>query len=126
MKYKIDTSVELNDKQKKEILELERAYETQKSKHLFAIGYFLKSYVESCIVIPKYLSKDKYNTPMPFDNVRVTNHSDMDSDLFNMMSYIIETMIENQLDKDCVKDMFQSLLDLSFHEDEDNFESELL
>ena len=83
----------------------------------------IKSYVRSCIVIPKYLSKTPYNTSLRNDKVRVIDHSDFESDLFTMMTYVVEEMQNNSLDRECVNEMFQHLLDLSF-EDEDEDDDE--
>ena len=88
----------------------------------------IKSYVRSCIVIPKYLSKTPYNTSLRNDQVRVIDHCDFESDLFTMMTYVVEEMQNNSLNRECTKDMFQHLLDLSF-EDEDeerNIEDNLI
>jgi len=86
----------------------------------------IKSYVRSCIVIPKYLSKTPYNTSLRNDNVRVIDHSNFESDLFTMMTYVVEEMQNNSLDRECTKEMFQHLLDLSFEDEERNIENNLI
>jgi len=86
----------------------------------------IKSYVRSCIVIPKYLSKTPYNTSLRNDKVRVIDHSDFESDLFTMMTYVVEEMQNNSLDRECTKEMFQHLLDLSFEDEERNIENNLI
>ena len=86
----------------------------------------IKSYVRSCIVIPKYLSKTPYNTSLRNDKVRVIDHSDFESDLFTMMTYVVEEMQNNSLDRECTKEMFQHLLNLSFEDEERNIEDNLI
>ena len=86
----------------------------------------IKSYVRSCIVIPKYLSKTPYNTSLRNDQVRVIDHCDFESDLFTMMTYVVEEMQNNSLDRECTKEMFQHLLDLSFEDEEKNIEDNLI
>ena len=86
----------------------------------------IKSYVRSCIVIPKYLSKTPYNTSLRNDKVRVIDHSDFESDLFTMMTYVVEEMQNNSLDRECTKEMFQHLLNLSFEDEERNIENNLI
>tara|TARA_B100000795_G_C22587691_1_gene356262 strand:- start:52 stop:432 length:381 start_codon:yes stop_codon:yes gene_type:complete len=86
----------------------------------------IKSYVRSCIVIPKYLSKTPYNTSLRNDQVRVIDHSDFESDLFTMMTYVVEEMQNNSLDRECTKEMFQHLLNLSFENEERNIEDNLI
>jgi len=86
----------------------------------------IKSYVRSCIVIPKYLSKTPYNTSLRNDQVRVIDHSDFESDLFTMMTYVVEEMQNNSLDRECTKEMFQHLLNLSFEDEERNIEDNLI
>ena len=86
----------------------------------------IKSYVRSCIVIPKYLSKTPYNTSLRNDKVRVIDHSDFESDLFTMMTYVVEEMQNNSLDRECTKEMFQHLLNLSFENEERNIEDNLI
>ena len=86
----------------------------------------IKSYVRSCIVIPKYLSKTPYNTSLRNDQVRVIDHCDFESDLFTMMTYVVEEMQNNSLDRECTKEMFQHLLDLSFEDEERNIEDNLI
>ena len=86
----------------------------------------IKSYVRSCIVIPKYLSKTPYNTSLRNDKVRVIDHSDFESDLFTMMTYVVEEMQNNSLDRQCTKEMFQHLLNLSFENEERNIEDNLI
>ena len=86
----------------------------------------IKSYVRSCIVIPKYLSKTPYNTSLRNDNVRVIDHSNFESDLFTMMTYVVEEMQNNSLDRECTKEMFQHLLNLSFENEERNIEDNLI
>ena len=110
-----------------EIQEMCSAYRRQKTDRQYVIGEMIKLYVNSCIEIPKELSVDEYDIPLPDDKVRVRDHTRMDSDLYHLISFITETMQENHLDKDVIKDMFQSQLDLiETDEDEDDFESELL
>jgi len=86
----------------------------------------IKSYVRSCIVIPKYLSKTPYNTSLRNDQVRVIDHCDFESDLFTMMTYVVEEMQNNSLDRECTKEMFQHLLNLSFEDEERNIEDNLI
>ena len=86
----------------------------------------IKSYVRSCIVIPKYLSKTPYNTSLRNDKVRVIDHSDFESDLFTMMTYVVEEMQNNSLNRECTKEMFQHLLNLSFENEERNIEDNLI
>jgi len=86
----------------------------------------IKSYVRSCIVIPKYLSKTPYNTSLRNDQVRVIDHCDFESDLFTMMTYVVEEMQNNSLDRECTKEMFQHLLNLSFENEERNIEDNLI
>lgn len=47
----------------------------------------------------------------------------MYSDLFIMMTNVVEEMQENELDRECVKDMFQEVITFCFgDEDEDVLE----
>ena len=92
----------------------------------YVICEMIKSYVRSCIVIPKYLSKTPYNTSLRNDQVRVIDHCDFESDLFTMMTYVVEEMQNNSLDRECTKEMFQHLLNLSFEDEERNIEDNLI
>ena len=130
MTIEVNTPVELYDRQTKEIQkrnsEMRSAYIDVAHTKDVVICEMIKSYVRSCIVIPKYLSKTPYNTSLRNDKVRVIDHSDFESDLFTMMTYVVEEMQNNSLDRECTKEMFQHLLNLSFENEERNIEDNLI
>jgi hypothetical protein len=127
---RIKTTIELYDRQTKEMQEMKDAYTDNNNDYEYMITEMIKSYVKRCIVIPKYLSKkdeflntDQPTRKSPYDfikYVRKIDHSDMNSDLFTMMTNVVEEMQENELDRECVKDMFEQVVDFCF-EDEDNY-----
>ena len=134
MTIEVNTPVELYDRQTKEMQEMKDAYTDNNSDYERMITLMFQSYVKRCIVVPKYLSKtDEFlNTDQPtrkssyqlVDFVRKIDHADMSSDLFRLMTNIVEVMQDNKLDRECVKDMFQEVIDLCFKDeddDEDNY-----
>jgi len=134
MTIEVNTPVELYDRQTKEMQEMKDAYTDNNSDYERMITLMFQSYVKRCIVIPKYLSKtdDFLNTDQPIrkspydlvEFIRKIDHADMSSDLFRLMTNIVEVMQDNKLDRECVKEMFQEVIDLCFKDeddDEDNY-----
>ena len=129
MTIEVNTPVELYDRQTKEMQEMKDAYTDNNDAYEYMITEMIKSYVTRCIVVPKCLSKtDEFlNTDQPTTKeysfikyVRKIDHSDMNSDLFTMMTNVVEEMQENELDRECVKDMFEEVVDFCFEDEDEN------